>query len=76
MTHIYIGRIPGIFGYGIVVASTSIIGAMDGMRKAYDDWKRVLPDDSTTFESSYEYYGGHISKVILEQSYTEELSPR
>lgn len=75
MTHIYIGIIPGIFGYGISVASKTKAGAMASLRKAYDEWKQARPDPETDFEKSYERWGGSITKVELDhRSYNDNFA--
>jgi hypothetical protein len=63
--HIYIGKIPDIFGYGIMVASDTESGAMEALRSEYNRWKKMRPDASTRFEKSYEYWGGYIEKMDL-----------
>ena len=67
--HIFIGTIPDIFGYGISVASDTEAGAMTALRKAYAEWKEANPDSTTSFKTSFEYWGGHITKVELGKAY-------
>lgn len=67
--HIFIGVIPEIFGYGINVAASTKEGAMDALRKAYDEWKVARPDPSTNFDKSFAYYDGHVIKVELGKGY-------
>lgn len=67
--HIYIGVIPGIFGYGISVASDSKEGAMTALRSAYDRWKEARPDSHTNFDSTFESFGGSVIKVELGKAY-------
>lgn len=66
---IFVGVIPDIFGYGINVASDTKEGAMAGLRKAYADWKEANPDSTTSFKTSFEYWGGHIIEVELGKGY-------
>ena len=73
MKHIYIGVIPDIFGYGINVASDTKAGAMEALRKAYDGWKEARPDPDTNFKSSFEYWGGSVTKVELGKAYHDNF---
>lgn len=70
---IFIGVIPGIFGYGISVASDTREGAMDAMHEAYDDWKKVRPNPDTNFETSFEEWGGRIEEVVLGKTYYDDF---
>jgi hypothetical protein len=72
--HIYVGIIPDIFGYGISVASDSEAGAMEALRKAYADWKEANPDSTTSFKTSFEYWGGRVTKVELNKAYHDNFS--
>ena len=74
MKHIYIGIIPGIFGYGISVASKTQDGAFRALRKAYAGWKEVYPDNTTSFVDSFEYYGGRVEKVELDKAYHDDFN--
>ena len=68
---IYIGRLPDVFGYGICVVSKSKAGAMRALRKGYNDWKAARPNSATTFESSFEYYGGYVEAVEIGKPYAD-----
>jgi hypothetical protein len=65
------GRIPGIFGYGIEVLARTQSEAYDALRKSYNDWKEAQPDSSTTFETSFKYWGGFVQPVELGKAYHE-----
>lgn len=71
---IWMGIIPGIFGYGISVASESKEGAMTALRSAYDGWKEARPGSDTNFDSSFESWGGHIFEVELNKSYFDSFN--
>lgn len=73
MTHIWIGVIPDIFGYGITVASLTEAGAKKALRKAYLDWKKHRPNPETNFNSSFEDWGGYITKVELDKGYNDNF---
>jgi hypothetical protein len=76
-THIWIGVIPGIFGYGISVASETKEGAMKALKKS---WKSFL--DATTrqgfgqpatFKEHFESFGGHVTEVELDRAYYDNF---
>jgi len=71
---IWMGIIPGIFGYGISVASETEAGAMKALRKAYAEWKVARPNQETNFDSSFEEWGGHIFEVELNKSYYDSFN--
>jgi len=72
--HIWMGIIPGIFGYGISVASETEQGVMKALRKAYAEWKVARPNQETNFESSFEEWGGHVFEVELNKSYFDSFN--
>jgi hypothetical protein len=71
---IWMGIIPGIFGYGISVASETEAGAMKALRKAYAEWKVARPNQETNFKSSFEQWGGHVFEVELNKSYFDSFN--
>jgi hypothetical protein len=70
---IWVGVIPGIFGYGISVASDSEANAMGALRLAYAEWKAGRPDPDTNFESSFDSWGGQVFEVELNKSYYDNF---
>lgn len=73
LTHIWIGVIPDIFGYGISVASLTEDGAMKALRNAYNEWKVHRPNSSTTFSTSFENFGGRVERIELNKSYCDNF---
>lgn len=71
---IWMGIIPGIFGYGISVASETEAGVMKALRKAYAGWKVARPNKETNFKSSFEEWGGHVFEVELNKSYFDSFN--
>jgi hypothetical protein len=71
---IWMGIIPGIFGYGISVASETEAGVMKALRKAYAEWKVARPNQETNFKSSFEQWGGHVFEVELNKSYFDSFN--
>lgn len=70
---LWYGEIPGIFGCGIHVVSDSKEGAMKGLREGYKRWKKIQPDPTTNFKTSFEHWGGHVSMVELDKPYSDYL---
>jgi len=68
---IWYGEIPGIFGCGLYVISESRAGAMKGLREGYRRWKEVQPDPDTNFKTSFDWWGGFVSRVELDRSYND-----
>lgn len=72
MTHIWVGVIPDIFGYGITVASLTEAGAKKGLRKSFQVWKKHRESD-TKFSDAFENWGGYITKVELDKPYNDNF---
>ncbi len=66
---LWVGIIPGIFGYGINTIGRTEAGVMKTLRRSYDEFKKAYPDDSTTFETSFQYWGGYVTEVELGEDY-------
>lgn len=73
-THIWIGVIPGIFGYGISVASETRDGAMEALEKSWEKWMKAssFPSNST-FQEHFESFGGHVAEVELDRAYYDNF---
>lgn len=69
--YVFVGIIPDIFGYGLSVVSKSKAGAMKALRAAYESFKKARPDPTTTFETSFEYFGGYVEKVKFNDVYSD-----
>lgn len=68
-THVWVGCIPDIFGYGIQVVALTRSDALAALREAYNDWKTARPDPSTNFDSSFAFYCGYVDKIELGKAY-------
>jgi hypothetical protein len=73
MKKIWFGNIPEIFGYGISCLGSSKKEVMEILKKEYVKWKKQYPDNSTTFEKSFEYYGGYAEEIEIGKGYYENL---
>lgn len=73
--HIWIGMIPGIFGYGISVASETSEGATQALKKRWAEWMphSSFPQNST-FNQHFEEFGGHVKQVSLDKSYYDNFA--
>lgn len=70
---IWIGVIPGIFGYGISVAEESKEACMKALKKCYQEWKEDYPDPTTNFKTSFENWGGRIEEIELGKGYYDNF---
>ena len=70
---IWVGVIPGIFGYGISVAAESEKDCMKALRSCYLDWKKSYPDPTTNFKKSFEYWGGRVNQIELGKGYFDDF---
>lgn len=70
---IFIGVIPGIFGYGISVVGESKEDCMKALKKCYAEWKKGYPDSSTNFKGSFEDWGGRVDKIELGKGYFDDF---
>ena len=70
---IFIGVIPGIFGYGINVVEESEEACMKALRREYKEWKKGYPDPTTNFNTSFENWGGRVTEVELGKGYFDDF---
>lgn len=66
---LWVGIIPGIFGYGINALGRTKAETEAALRKAYAQHKKAQPDSSTDFETSFQYWGGCVFKVKVGHAY-------
>lgn len=69
---IYIGVIPGIFGYGIAAWHPTEDGCRKALKAKFYDWKRQQPSPST-FESAFERWGGRIELIEAGKAYYDDF---
>jgi hypothetical protein len=69
MKTIWIGHIPDIFGYGIMVAETTEDKAMKALKREFDKW-----DATRSFKESLEYFGGGVFEVELGKGYNDNFN--
>lgn len=71
---IWIGFIPGIFGYGIGAAGTTKAEVRAGLKAGFDGWKQQAPAVTMTFSRAFEYWGGYIHKIDLGKPYNDNFT--
>lgn len=74
---IWIGIMPGAFGYGLSAVGESKKEVEDALRTGYDEFMSDgRNDDSTdfnTFKKAMEYFGGRIEQVEMGKSYYDNF---
>lgn len=71
---VWIGEIPGIFGCGITCVGNSKEECMNMLKQGYADMKKHMPNHKTKFETSFEYFGGIVTKVEFGKWYYNGFS--
>jgi hypothetical protein len=69
---VWIGQIPGIFGYGIVVAESSEAECKKALKKHYLACKKSWGYDKT-FTDAMDYFGGGVFKIEMGKMYYDEF---
>lgn len=69
---VWIGQIPGIFGYGIVVAESSEAECKKALKKHYLACKKSWGYDKT-FTDAMDYFGGGVFKIQMGAMYYDEF---
>jgi hypothetical protein len=73
--YIWVGQLPDIFGYGLIVIDKSEELVTKALKKEYYAWKRERRKDGihsdSTFKSSMEDWGGCIEKVEYGKVYND-----
>lgn len=69
---LWIGQIPGIFGYGIMVAECTEAECKKILKKHYLDSKKSWGYDKT-FTEAMEYFGGSVKKIEYGKSYNDNF---
>lgn len=84
MKTIWIGTIPGIFGYGISIAEDTEEKCVKALETAYnrcvdgtdDDYDEQFYEDGTEmtrFEKAFDYWGGSVSEIELGKEYSDDF---
>jgi len=69
---VWIGRIPGIFGYGIMVAESSEAECKKALKKHYLACKKSWGYDKT-FTDAMDYFGGMVDKIKMGAMYYDNF---
>ena len=72
---IWIGTIPGIFGYGMCVLGSSKKECMKALRKDYDEFKEARKEMTSQkiFLEAFEYWGGHVEEIKIGKVYYDNF---
>ena len=64
---IWVGKIVGIFGYGMCVLGNSEKECMKALRENYDEWKKARKETTNQeiFLEAFEYWGGRVEEVKI-----------
>ena len=68
MDTIWVGQIPEIFGYGIMVLGHDEKSCRKALRKAYKDWNGQLG-----FDRAFDNWGGSIQEVEIGKVYYDNF---
>jgi hypothetical protein len=74
MKTIWIGKLPEIFGYGLMVAEETEVKCINALTKAYFDWYGETYKPIRTFDESMEHWGGSIIEVELGKGYFDNFN--
>ena len=70
---LWYGHIPEIFGYGIMIISSSERKAKSGLKKAYYTLRKEY-GSRTTYETAMENWGGGVYELFLDYVYYDNLN--
>jgi len=71
-TKMWIGIIPGAFGYGITVLECTKDEARKSLKKFYYAWKRSN-NFNLTYAQAMDYFGGRIFEVETGKQYYDDF---
>jgi len=71
-SEVWIGQIPGIFGYGIMVAESSEAECKKALKKHYLACKKSWGYDKT-FTDAMDYFGGMVDKIKMGAMYYDNF---
>lgn len=73
---IWVGVMPGAFGYGICAIGDTEKEVRDTMKKAFDEYKEGYKpegEDFRTFHKAMEYFGGRIEQIEMGKAYNDNF---
>jgi len=71
-SEVWIGQIPSIFGYGIVVAESSSDACKKALKKHYLACKKSRNYDKT-FADAMDYFGGYVVEITMGKMYYDDF---
>lgn len=85
MSKIWVGQIPDIFGYGLLVLEMSEDKCRKALRKAYNEWAKNYPDTygrmegddgkalRSRFDKAMYQWGGSVMEVEVGKVYCDNF---
>lgn len=84
MSKVWVGIIPEIFGYGLLVVGNSEDECKKALEAEYNKWTVNSPDDYeeqvhedgtpyTRFEKAFEHWSGRVKEVELSKVYFDDF---
>jgi hypothetical protein len=70
---LWVGHIPGIYGYGVMVIECTEDQARKSLKKAFADAKRHNHGERN-FNDSFDHWGGRIFQVETSKHYGDDFS--
>jgi hypothetical protein len=83
MEKLWVGQIPDIFGYGLLVLEDSEDKCRKALRKAYNDWAKNYPDTygrmegkvlRSRFDKAMHHWGGEVRKIEIGKVYYDNFN--
>tara|TARA_R100001463_G_scaffold15959_1_gene41452 strand:- start:2267 stop:2512 length:246 start_codon:yes stop_codon:yes gene_type:complete len=75
---IWVGRMPGVCGYGISVIGKTKADARRSLEKSYNKWRNDygfhFMKDINTYNKAMDYFGGWIEKKYFDFGYYDDFA--
>ena len=72
-TKLWVGQIPGIYGYGVIVIELTEDQARKSLKRAFARAKKAN-DGERSFNDSFIHWGGRISEVQTGKCYGDDFT--
>ncbi len=74
---VWVGRMPGICGYGILTIGKSEAEVKKTLKKSYNRWKKAyggFEKHMNTYDKAMDYFGGWIEKKYFDFDYYDDFA--
>lgn len=71
-TKLWVGHIPEIYGYGIMVLEFSEDQARKSLKRMFNAWRKSMHGEFT-YPKAMDYFGGRIFEVETGKQYYDDL---